>query len=430
MTLCLFASCNYGEKPADPQRSAVEHPLTASTPAPVDTEGSAAEESSTASTPASVDTQGSAAEHSSAASTTASVDNEGAAAEDSSAASYTESETDNLEQIDTWIKEANGPNNDKRYDAIFELGKLKKLEDERALEPLLKATSDLWSGSGAWGALKKLKEKPAIKAYLYQIGRDPISPVRSNAIKALTELYDCREECAAILEILRDAVTDPESNIDANAIEALPKLYNGREECAEFLEFLRKALKHTNSDVQLAAIDILIKLHKIDTDDLQGNKIGTDDLQEIVEVVVKHFLGTDSSGQIFQDWDPPDTAFQILLELSSISSDPRIEKALQKAAQSRKAIFFEPAMEALGNLHQPSRETFEVLRQKADPDECDCAIRLKAISALQNLSGKADQDTHPNILETLRNTTQDINDEVRNAACQALGEWESGPSTA
>ena len=389
MTLCLFASCNYGEKPADPQRSAVEHPLTASTPAPVDTEGAAAEDSSTASTTASVDTEESAAEDSSAASTTASVDTEGAAAEDSSAASYTESETDDLKPIDTWIKEANGENDDARYDAILALGNLKKLDDEQPLEPLLQATSNLWSRAGAWSSLKKLKKNPATRTYLYQIGSDPKSPVRSNAIKALTKLYNCGEECEGILEILRDAVTDPKSNIDANAIEALKTLYDSTQ-CRAILEVVCQAVKHQNSDVQLAAIDILIKLHKMDTNDLQGNKIGTDDLQEIVEVVVKHFLETDSSGQIFQDWDPPDTAFQLLVTLSSISSDPRIETALQKAAQSREAIFFERAMEALGNLHQPSRETFKVLRQKADPDECDWAIRSAAIKALQNLSGKAD----------------------------------------
>lgn len=388
MTLCLFASCNYGEKPADPQRSAVEHPLTASTPAPVDTEGAAAEESSTASTPASVDTDGAAAEDSSAASTTASVDNEGSAAEESSAALCTESETDDPKQIDTWIKEANGPNNYTRYNAIFELGNLKKLDDKQALkvlEPLLEATSDPWSRSGAWNALGKLKDKPATRTYLYQIGSDPKSPVRSNAIKALTKLYNCGEECEGILEILQDAVTDPESNIDENAIEALKTLYDSTQ-CRAILQVLRQAVKYTNSDVQLAAIDILIKLHKMDTNDLQGNKIGTNDLQDIVAVVVKHFLETDSSGQIFQKWYLPDTAFQLLVTLSSISSDPRIEKALQKAAQSREAIFFEPAMEALGNLHQPSRETFEVLRQKADPDECDWAIRSAAIKALQNLS--------------------------------------------
>ena len=410
MTLCLFASCNYGEKPADPQRSAVEHPLTASTPAPVDTEGSAAEESSTASTTASVDTQGS-------------------AAEDSSAASYTESETDDLEQIKTWIEEANGENNDKRYDAILELGNVKKLDDKRPLEPLLQATSNLWSRSGACSSLEKLKKNPATRTYLYQIGSDPKSPVRSNAIKALTELYDCREECAAILEILRDAVTDPKSNIDANAIAALKTLYDFTK-CREILHFVRQAVKYQNSDVQLAAIDILIKLHKMDTNDLQGNKIGTDDLQDIVAVVVEHFLETDSSGQIFQDWDPPDTAFQILLELSSIYSDPRIEKALQKVAQSREAKFFEPAMEALGKLYQPSRETFEVLKQQADPNEDDWAICSAAINALQNLSGKADQDTHPNILETLRNVTYHRNNEVRNVAFQALREWQSAPCTA
>ena len=403
MTLCLFASCNYGEKPADPQRSAVEHPLTASTPASVDTQESAAEESSAASTPAPVDTQRSAAEH-------------------PSAASYTESQTYDPKQIDTWIEQANGENDYPRYDAIYALGNLKKLDDEQALkvlETLLKATSDLSSQCGVWNALKKLKNNPEIeiRTYLYQIGSDPTSPVRSNAIKALTELYDCGEECAAILEILRDAVTDPKSNIDANAIAALKTLYDSTK-CRQILQVVRQAVKYTNIHVHLAAIDILIKLHKMDTDDLQ----------DIVAVVVKHFLETDSPGQIFQECYLPDTAFQLLVRLSSISSDPRIETVLQKAAQSRKAIFFEPAMEALGKLNKPSRETFEVLQQATD--KYDWAIRSAAIKALQNLSGKADQDTHPNILETLRKTTQDINDEVRNAAWQALQKWESGPSTA
>ena len=137
----------------------------------------------------------------------------------------------NKEEVDALIKAANGQNGSTRYNAITALGELTNLSGEPALEvlkALLKATSDRCSQNGAWIALGNLKDKPAIKTCLYQIGRDPSNDVRSNAIEALTTLYDCQEECSEILEILRKALEDPQSNVCSNAIYALEKLYDVR----------------------------------------------------------------------------------------------------------------------------------------------------------------------------------------------------------
>ena len=176
---------------------------------------------------------------------------------------------------------------------------------------------------------------------------------------------------------MRKALEDPQSNVCSNAIYALEKLYDVREKSSEILGVLRQALKHTNSYVHLAAIDILIQLPKIDSDDLE----------DMVKAVVKHFVEKDSSSKIFQQWYPPDTAFQLLLKLSSKSSDPRIEKALQKAARCRESRIFEPAMQGLSQLEEPSEATFDVLGELAI-DPYDWWIREKATSALAVLPPK------------------------------------------
>ena len=86
----------------------------------------------------------------------------------------------------------------------------------------------------------------------------------------------------------------------------------------------------------------------------------------------------------------PDTAFQLLLELPSKSSDPRIQRALQKAAWCRDARIFEPAMQALSQLEKPSKATFDVLKELAI-DKYDQAICIAASKALEALSARQSQ---------------------------------------